>query len=154
MARKRRSASKLPLDDDLRWMRFADVHKALIPSTGPELAARDLTAALAKPDGVRSMRRHFGAVPEGANPDDYPERELLSPTFWAEHEVLSASDTFIAPDGLVIALRSGHGQIMPAAAARNYAFFAWRPDLEKAWPTIFVAAAASADDDKARRKPG
>jgi len=171
VARKRRNASKLPLDDPRRWMPLADVHKALCPSTGhPELAARDLTEAMAKPepDGVRSMRRRFARVPDGANPDDYPERELMSWAFWAEeHELLSTSDTLMAPDGLLIGSRARHGQIMTADAARGYAFFAWRPDLEKAWPTIFVAAEEpksapstrssdrpADDDDKPRRKPG
>jgi len=164
VARKRRTRSKLPLGDQQRWRPLAQVYKALCPSTGsPHLAALDLTEAMAKPGGVRSMRRRAERVPDGANPDDYPERELLSPTFWAEqHELLSTSDTLIHPDGLVIGLRSRHGQIMTADAARGYAFFAWRPDLEKAWPTIFVAAAAPvaqeplslSPTESQRRKPG
>jgi hypothetical protein len=163
VARQRRSGSKLPLDDP-RWMPLADVHKVLRASTGsPHLAAHDLTEAMAKPGGVHSMRRRFARVPDGANPDDYPERELLSGTFWAEqHELLSASDTLIAPDGFVIASRLGHGQITTADAARGYAFFAWRPDLEKACPTIFVAAAApvaqeppsASPTESQRRRPG
>jgi hypothetical protein len=163
VARKRRGTDKLPLDDQQRWRPLAEVYKALCQSTGsPQLAALILTEAMAKPGGVRSMRWRAARVPDGANPDDYPERELLSPTFWAEqHELLSTSDTLSHPDGLVIGLRSRHGQIMTADAARGYAFFAWGPDLEKAWPTIFAAAAPGAQEPQSplltesqRRRPG
>jgi hypothetical protein len=162
VARKRRGTDKLPLDDQQRWRPLAEVYKALCHSTGsPQLAALILTEAMAKPGGVRSMRWRAARVPDEANPDEYPECELLSPTFWAEqHELLSTSDTLLHPDGLVIGLRSRHGQIMTADAARGYAFFAWRPDLEKAWPTVFQPAKrpkprkAKRADDKAQSRPG
>ena len=127
------SSAALPLDDP-RWLPLANVHGALCPSTGhPELAARDLTGGMAKPDGVRSMRRRFARLPDKVDPDDYPERERLRWAFWNEHELYwSGSER-----RLMIVPRPRGGQIVTADAARGYAFFAWRPDLERLWPTMF-----------------
>jgi hypothetical protein len=113
--------------DDARWLPVLDAHKAILPRTGNwYLAARDLTAAMARPDGVRSMRRRVYG--EG------PERELLPRSFWDTYELYPwnsrpgpfPNDTLlICPPGKI------------GRAIKGYAFFVWQPDLELVWPDMF-----------------
>jgi hypothetical protein len=124
---------RLPLDDP-RWLPLADALARACPRTGDhDLAARVLTEAMAKPGGVRSMRWRVRKGTGG------PEREQLPLAFWAEQHELYWSG---AEKRLMIIERRRAGQIVTADAARGYAFFVWKPDLDKLYPDAAVTAAA------------
>jgi hypothetical protein len=141
---KARHRRRLPLDDP-RWLPLVEVYRTtVLPRMGdPFLAARDLTSAMAKSDGLRSMRRPT------FRDATVPDRELLRPSFWTEY-VLRPSST--VPDSLsydtALVCRAA-GPVNPVP----YAFFVWRPDFDKLYPAAGATPAPS-PDDKPRRKPG
>jgi hypothetical protein len=140
VARKRRRATarELPLDSP-NWMPIGDAVGRVYQRTGDhDLVARDLTDDMAKPDGVRSMRRRVGKIPYGGKPEDYgPEREQLLCEFWAEEHELYWSG---AEKRLMI-IRRGHGSLI--VGERGYAFFVWQPDLDKLYPAADATSTAT-----------
>jgi len=109
---------ELPLDDP-RWLPLAAAYTVICQRTGdPYLAARDLTGALAD-ERLRSMRRSV----EPFN----PSRELLPPSFWAKHEI----DSW---DGKLFVVTTRVGANVRGSSI-SAAFYVWRPDFEKIWPT-------------------
>jgi hypothetical protein len=140
---KAQRRAKLPLDDP-RWLPILDAHKAILPRTGDwHLAARDLTAAMAKPDGVRSMRRR---VKRGEGPD----RELLPRSFWEAYELRpwNSRPGPFPNDSLLVCPPGKTGR-----AIQGYAFFVWNPDLEKIWPTAAPTAGSSEHPNDPLRPP-
>jgi hypothetical protein len=139
---KAKRRTKLPLDDS-NWLPVLDAHKAILPRTGNwHLAARDLTAAMAKADGVRSMRRR---VMRGEGPD----RKLLPRSFWNTYE-LRPWNSRPGPFPIDTLLICPPGKI--GRAIEGYAFFVWKPDLEKIWPTAAPTTTMQAREGQS--KPG
>jgi hypothetical protein len=137
MARRKRVTRRFPLDSP-NWTPIVNAHRSLCGLTGNrELAAKDLTNALADRD-VPSMRRCFRpgwrSPPVGAVLLE-PDGELLPAAYWTEHQVQSWSDatdaTFVARRGIPVAIT-------------GYAYFVWKPALAKIWPAAFALAAAPA----------
>jgi len=131
----------LPLDSP-NWVPILDAHRAILPRTGNwYLAARDLTEKLRSGD-IRSMRRRVYG--EGA------DRELLTRSFWRAHELLpiniSRSQSLTRTE---LASRPGPSPpdtvwVFPlgGSAIREYAFFIWKPDLDKILSTEAAAKRA------------
>jgi hypothetical protein len=144
-------STELPLDSP-NWLPLPEEAYRLLCSLLGErnLAAKDLTDAMADDDDrrrVRSMRRCFaygvrekieytGRVVDGFREVKAvgrervligPERELLSREYWNEHRLSPRSDGSAE-------IIEGSGSI---TTVKGYAFFVWKPDLAKIWPTIF-----------------
>ena len=104
-----RRPRRLPLNDR-RWLPLTAAYPWVYRLTGDyRLAARDLNAALA--DGrLRSMRRRGdGGV---------PDRELLSSSFWAEHEISGLKELLVMPRG------NRPFELLSV-------FYVWEPDYEE-----------------------
>jgi hypothetical protein len=140
--RRRKPPEELPLDDP-RWIRIADLHRALAVRLGNTLAASDITKKLEKGD-LPCMRRRIS--------DDYPpgpERELVQKGFWGGYRVNDSSRF-----GATVVNRGSS-----FATERWYEYFVWKPVLEKVWPVLASAPTAAApseqaDDTTSRRPPG
>ena len=137
MVRRKRVTRRFPLDSP-NWIPIVNALQSLCDLTrNRQLAAKDLTNALANRD-VPSMRRCFSgsrSPPVGAVLLE-PDGELLPAAYWTEHEVRGWSEgslgSFVARRGNMVA------QIM------GYAYFVWKPALAKIWPAAFALAAAPA----------
>jgi hypothetical protein len=127
VARKRRGADELPLDDP-RWLPLDVPHGLLIQRTGnDELANRDLTALLAKPvKGLRSMVRLWPGK----------ERKLLSFKYWTEHYVSRSSF------GRLRVFPGRASPVGPMGPIHEDVHYVWKPDLEKIWPSTPPPGAA------------
>jgi len=116
-------AEALPLDSP-NWMPLADAHRSLCPLLGDRhLAAKDLRNALADDDHARrvhSMRR--------CTVRDIQQSDCQLASYWVEHWLDPR------PDG--VAVMEGSGSIV---TVKGYAFFVWKPDLEKIWPVAFTS---------------
>src|SRR5262245_60987510 len=153
-ARKRpgpasKSAPDLPLDDP-RWMPVDAAHKRMCEPTGePQLAARDLTEALARErDGLRSMRRSI----HGAD----PERELLPPLYWVVHDVRWMRREVGEPI-LAVCRRDRRHAVGPdgfIGPSFSYVYYGWLPDLERLWPTVFPPPTLPPEKKKRKKAPG
>jgi hypothetical protein len=119
---------ELPVDSP-NWLPLLEAHRLLCSLLGERnLAAKDLTDAMADDDGtrrVRSMRRCFmRGVPQSA--------ELLLASYWIEHWLDCRRDGVFVVEGF----RS-------IATVKGYAFFVWKPDLAEIWPTVFRPSSSS-----------
>jgi hypothetical protein len=144
VARQRRGAVELPIDDP-RWMPVVEAHKRQCELTGePQLAARELTEAMARErDGTRSMRRSI----YGADPD----RELLPPSHWTKCQLWWRSEA----KTLIVRSRDRSDPKGPdgdIGQSHSYAYYVWRPDLEKIQPTTLAAAAPAQPTQPPRRR--
>jgi hypothetical protein len=144
----RRSKQAPPLDSP-NWLPIHDAVGSLCRLTSNRrLAVRDLTAKLASGD-VRSMRRCFVYGRRSGTGEGVllgPDRELLPPSFYADHELDSWSDHtwVVARD------RSG-------LFDRYFVYYGWKPDLEKIWPSVFAptpTARGSGDMPPPQRRVG
>ena len=145
MSPRRRKArgrtGELPLDSP-NWMPAAEAHRMLAGSLGdPDLAAKDLTAAVAD-KRLPCMRR---AIASHIAPDQ--DREIVPLSFWDEYEFgfdPVSEKLQIGAKGLAVEFRF------------RVAFFVWRPALAKLWPALAPSPAPGnrADDRPRRRKPG
>jgi hypothetical protein len=109
---------ELPLDSP-NWITLADAHRWRLQQVGNRLLAdRDLTDAMASGQ-IASMRRR-GVPGKG------PDRELLSKSHWFRYRV----DTW--SDGAFVTPRLRLGALVQFV--RGYVFYAWKPDVERAWP--------------------
>jgi hypothetical protein len=105
-----------------------DVWRRMCERVGhQDLAARDLTEQMAKPNGVRSMRRRIGPIPPGADPKKYPERERLPRTHWMHCRLSVTSGTLICE----VRTREHRGAAM-LVTQRGYVYYIWQPDWQKA----------------------
>jgi hypothetical protein len=139
-ARKQRPG-KLPLDSP-HWLPLNDAHRLHHETTGNRsLAAGDLTGALLS-GHLRCMRRRVGRGVE-------PDREFVPSSFWAGYRLDSWSDA------LLIRARTHRGGVVPTL--QGFAFYVWKPDLERIWPTAAPPSEGRADEAQTaprRRKPG
>jgi hypothetical protein len=133
---------KLPLDDR-HWITLDEAHKRLCERTGdPRLAARDLTEAM-KAGRVASMRRPLIRC------DNAPDRELLTPLHWVQHEAwwmpreskepilaVSRQDRRhpVGPDGFI-------------GPSFRYVYYCRKLDLERLFP-----APPASDSQRARHR--
>jgi len=127
----------LPLNSP-NWLPLGDAHRLLCPLLGEKhLAAKDLRDAMAddRDRRVRSMRRCFA---RGIRRPD----ELLPASYWVEHWLDPRSDGVFVMEGF----RS-------IATVKGYAFFVWKPDLAKIWPTIFPPTPAPPPPTKQESSP-
>jgi hypothetical protein len=136
-------AERLPLDSP-NWMPAAEAHRMLIGLLGdPDLAAKDLTAAVAD-KRLRCMQR---AIASHIAQDQ--DREIVPLSFWNEYEFgfdPVSEKLQIRAKGLAVEFRF------------RVAFFVWKPKFEKIWPKLAASAAphgaSSARDKLERRMPG
>ena len=127
MARRKRVTRRFPLDSP-NWIPIVNALQSLCDLTGNrQLAAKDLTNALADRD-VPSMRRCFSgsrSPPVGAVLLE-PDGELLPAAYWTEHQVHSWSWDVVPSRGNI--------------PITGYAYFVWKPALAKIWPAAFALA--------------
>jgi hypothetical protein len=132
MVRRKRVTRRFPLHSP-NWIPIFNAVQSLCDLTrNGQLAAKDLTNALADRD-VPSMRRCFSgsrSPPVGAVLLE-PDGELLPAAYWTEHQVHSWSWDVVP----------SRGSFVPIT---GYAYFVWKPALAKIWPTAFALAAAPA----------
>src|SRR5262245_45097797 len=121
------------------WMPAAKAHRMLTRLLGdPDLAAKDLTAAVADkrlPCMQRVIASHIA-------PDQ--DRKIVPLSFWDEYAFgfdPVSGKLQIGPKGLAVEFRSGA------------AFFVCKPKFEKIWPKL-AASVVRTDDKLARRMPG
>jgi len=142
MSPRRRKAERLPLDSP-NWMPAAEAHRMLTGLAGdPDLAAKDLTAAVARkrlPCMQRTIASHIA-------PDQ--DREIVPLSFWDKYEFgfdPVSEKLQIWAKGLV------------DVEFRRVAFFVWKPKFEKIWPALAASAtphaASSARDDEPTPAP-
>jgi len=141
---------ELPLDSPNWLALLAEAYPLLCSLLGERnLAAKELTDAMADDDDdrrVRSMRRCFaygvqekteytGRVVDGFREVKVvgrervligPECELLPREYWIEHRLDVRSDGVFVVEGFRL-----------ITTVKGYAFFVWKPDLARRWPTIF-----------------
>jgi len=120
-------------------MPAAKAHRMLTRLLGdPDLAAKDLTAAVADkrlPCMQRVIASHIA-------PDQ--DRKIVPLSFWDEYAFgfdPVSGKLQIGPKGLAVEFRSGA------------AFFVCKPKFEKIWPKL-AASVVRTDDKLARRMPG
>jgi hypothetical protein len=164
MSPRRRKArgrtGELPLGSP-NWMPAAKAHRML---TGlrddPDLAAKDLTAAVADKRSAKRLRCMQRAIARHIAPDQ--DGEIVPLSFWKEYEFgfdPVSEKLQIWPKGLAVEFRL------------RVAFFVWKPKFEEIWPELAASAAPHAassarddeptpaptapiDDKPQRRKPG
>ena len=142
MSPRRRKAERLSLDSP-NWMPAAEAHRMLTGLLGdPDLAAKDLTAAVAD-KRLPCMRR---AIASHIAPDQ--DREIVPLSFWDEYEFgfdPVSEKLQIGAKGLAVEFRF------------RVAFFVWKPKFEKIWPKLAASAAphaaSSARDDEPTPAP-
>jgi hypothetical protein len=116
----------LPLDSP-DWVPFDIPLRWLIEHTGhPDLAAHDLIKLLATPPpyGVCSMVRLW----------PYEERKLLPSSYWIKHCMgwdNRRKRIWVSPSRLL-------GGIGPDGPLHEDIHFAWKPDLVRVWPEMFL----------------
>src|SRR5262249_1245374 len=103
MSPRRRKAERLSLDS---WMPAAEAHRMLTGLLGdPDLAAKDLTAAVADKRSDKRLPCMQRATPRHIAPDQ--DREIVPLSFWKEYEFgLDVSEKLqILPKGLAVEFR-------------------------------------------------
>jgi hypothetical protein len=160
MSKRRRKAERLPLDSP-NWMPAAEAHRMLTDSRGdPDLAAKDLTAAVADKRSAKRLPCMQRAIARHIAPDQ--DREIVPLSFWEEYEFgfdPVSEELQIWPKGLAVEFPF------------KVVFFVWKPKFEKIWPALAASAAphaassarddeptpaptARTDDKPQRRRPG
>jgi hypothetical protein len=151
----------LPLNSP-NWTPFKVLHPLVRRQTGDRrFADQDLTDALATGQ-VRSMRRRISPR------SDEPERELLSPSFWADYK-LDSSWPVKARDGkkrLLVLERAPRPEPLvelPGLAPemerrhvvlRGYGFYVWKPDCKKIFGLGVAPEDAKESVQEKLEKPG
>jgi len=150
MSPRRRKArgrtGELPLDSP-NWMPAAEAHRMLAGSLGdPDLAAKDLTAAVADKRSDKRLPCMRRAIASHIAPDQ--DREIVPLSFWDEYEFgfdPVSEKLQIGAKGLAVEFRF------------RVAFFVWKPKFEKIWPKLAASAAphaaSSARDDEPTPAP-
>ena len=164
MSRQPRKAcgrtGELPLDSP-NWMPAAEAHRMLTGLLGdPDLAAKDLTAAVADKRSDKRLPCMRRAIASHIAPDQ--DREIVPLSFWDEYEFgfdPVSEKLQIGAKGLAVEFRL------------RVAFFVWKPKFEEIWPELAASAAPHAassarddeptpaptapiDDKPQRRRPG
>jgi hypothetical protein len=160
MSPRRRKAERLSLDSP-NWMPAAEAHRMLTGLLGdPDLAAKDLTAAVADKRSDKGLPCMQRAIARHIAPDQ--DREIVPLSFWDEYEFgfdPVSEKLQIWAKGLAVDFRF------------RVAFFVWKPKFEKICPELAASAAPHAassarddeptpaptariDDKPQRRRPG
>ena len=138
MSPRRRKAERLSLDSP-NWMPAAEAHRMLTGLLGdPDLAAKDLTAAVAD-KRLPCMRR---AIASHIAPDQ--DREIVPLSFWDEYEFgfdPVSEKLQIGAKGLAVEFRL------------RVAFFVCKPKFEKIWPKLAAPAAPRVRRTNDKRQP-
>jgi hypothetical protein len=126
-----RRPRQLPLESP-NWIVLVDGHRRRWEQVGdPELAARDLTEIMAREvDGIRSMRR-----PKYRDKSE-PDGELLSSSYWVEHEACWMRRESKEPI-FAVCRRDRRHAVGPdgfLGPSFHYVYYCWKPDIEKIWP--------------------
>jgi hypothetical protein len=157
--RKARGRTGEPPLDGPNWMPAAEAHRMLTSLRGdPDLAAKDLTAAVADKRSAKRLPCMQRAIARHIAPDQ--DREIVPLSFWEEYEFgfdPVSEKLQIWPKGLAVEFRF------------RVAFLVWK--AEKIWPALAASAAphaassarddeptpaptARTDDKPQRRRPG
>jgi hypothetical protein len=150
-ANEAEQSTQLPLDDMRRWRPVAEITRQLLPHVDDnDLIAYELTEAVAS-EKIRCIRRRTNehalnldrltdpelAIASREEIDNQPvgHRELLTPTFWAEHFFACSLNGEIR-----VARRlppNADGSSEPSFTfTANRVFYLWEPDCVKAWPAL------------------
>jgi hypothetical protein len=145
MSKRRRRAERLPLES-ANWIPATEAYRLLTGLRGdPDLAAKDLTAAVAAKHPDKRLPCMQRAIASHIAPDQ--DREIVPLSFWDDHVFgfdPVSEKLQIWAKGLAVEFRL------------RVAFFVWRPALAKLWPALAPSPAPGnrADDRPRRRKPG
>src|SRR5262249_24545821 len=164
MSPRRRKArgrtGELPLHSP-HWMPATEAHR-MLPGLrdDPDLAAKDLTAAVADKRSAKRLPCMQRAIARDVAPDQ--DRKIVPLSFWKEYDFgfdPVSEKLQIWPKGLAVEFRF------------KVAFFVWKSKFEKIWPALAASAAphtassarddeptpaptARTDDKAQRRRPG
>jgi hypothetical protein len=141
MSPRRRKAERLPLDSP-NWMPAAEAHRMLTGLLGdPDLAAKDLTAAVADKRSDKRLPCMQRAIASHIAPDQ--DREIVLLSFWDKYE--------FGFDPVSEKLQIWAKGLVAVEFRFRVAFFVWKPKFEK-WPALAASAAShaasSARDDE------
>jgi hypothetical protein len=140
MSKRRKKVEQLPLDD---WMPAGKAHRMLTGLLGdPDLAAKDLTAAVADKRSDKRLPCMQRAIASHIPPDQ--DWEIVPLSFWVQYafgfDPVSEKLQILAK-GLAVEFAAG------------VVFFVCKPKFEKIWPKL-AASVARTDDKLERRMPG
>ena len=152
MMRGKRVTRRFPLHSP-NWMPAAEAHRMLTGLLGdPDLAAKDLTAAVADKRSDKRLPCMQRAIASRIAPDQDREIVPLSIRFDFDHEKLRV---WVWKDDAPVYYRGpadaapvfGPADAAPLGAwvyfdAADAAFFVWRPTFEKIWPALAASAPA------------
>jgi len=146
MSLRRHKAERLPLDSP-NWMPAAEAHRMLTGLlSDPDLAAKDLTAAVADKRSDKRLRCMQRDIASHIAPDQ--DREIVPLSFWDKYEFGFDS----VSEKLQIWAKGLYDQFR-----FRVAFFVWKPKFEKIWPALAASgaphAASSARDDEPTPAP-
>src|SRR5262249_11714325 len=144
--RRAATMSLLPLDSP-NWMPAAEAHRMLTGLLGdPDLAAKDLTAAVADKRSDKRLPCMPRAIASHIAPDQ--DREIVPLSFWDKYAF-----AFDPVSEKLHILTKGFN---PQFCCR-VAFFVWKPEFERIWPALAASAtphaASSARDDEPTPAP-
>jgi hypothetical protein len=130
MSKQCKKVEQLRLDST-NWMPVPEAHRRLTGLVGdPDLAAKDLTAAVAD-QRLPCMQR---AIASHIAPDQ--DRKIVPLSFWDKYEF-----GFDPVNGLKVC-RKNRFPAYPVDFPIPVAFFVWKPKFEKIWPEPAASVSA------------